>query len=791
MVIEQPEFPVEPWAVRETRLALDLLAQSESVFALSNGHIGLRGNLDEGEPHGIPGTYLNSFYESRPLPYAEAGYGYPESGQTIVNVTNGKLIRLFVEDEPFDVRYGDLVGHERVLDLRAGTLTRTADWVSPAGRRVRVRSRRLVSLTQRAIAAIEYEVEPVDGPARVVVQSELVANEALPRLSGDPRVAAVLENPLVAEEHATERNGAVLLHRTRKSRLQVAAGMDHLVDGPEGVEVEVDARADWARTTVLASLGAGERLRVVKLIGYGWSSIRSRSSLRDQVAAALTAARHGHFAGLLREQREYLDDFWESADVIVEGDAEIQQAVRFGLFHVLQAGARAERRCIPAKGLTGPGYDGHTFWDTEGFVLPVLTYTLPRAAADALRWRRTTLPLAKQRAEQLGLAGATFPWRTIRGQECSGYWPAGTAAFHINADVADAVERYRVVTGDETFEAECGLELLVETARMWMTLGHHDRQGRWHIDGITGPDEYSAIADDNVFTNLMAARNLVAAAEAAQRHLTVAEAHGVTLEETAAWRDAAAAVHIPYDEELGVHPQADGFTRHREWDFEAWQGRYPLLLHAPYFNLYRSQVVKQADLVLAMHWCGDRFTPEQKARNVDYYERRTVRDSSLSACTQAVLAAEVGHLELAHDYAFEAALIDLRDIHHNSRDGLHMASLAGAWIALVAGFGGLRDHDGQLSFAPQLPAGISRLCFSVRWRGMRLQVDVDHEGVSYSLLDGASETLTLRHDREQVRLRAGKTVRRPLARRTPLLPRPQQPVGREPIGRHPSAAHPE
>ena len=233
-----------------------------------------------------------------------------------------------------------------------------------------------------------------------------------------------------------------------------------------------------------------------------------------------------------------------------------QQAVRFGLFHVLQAGARAERRAMPAKGLTGPGYDGHAFWDTEGFVLPLLTYTAPSAAADALRWRHTILGQARQRAHALGLSGAAFPWRTIHGEECSAYWPAGTAALHLNAVIARAVDRYRQVTGDTALEAECGLEILVETARLWVSHGHHDSDGVWHIDSVTGPDEYSAVADDNVFTNLMAARNLRAAADACARLPDAADRLGVQPDEPGAWLAAADAVHVPYDERLGVHSQS-------------------------------------------------------------------------------------------------------------------------------------------------------------------------------------------------------------------------------------------
>lgn len=787
-------FPVEPWHVRETGLDLEVLAQTESAFALSNGHIGLRGNLDEGEPHGLPGTYLNSFYELRPLPYAEAGYGYPEQGQTIVNVTNGKLMRLLVDDEPFDVRYGELRSHERVLDMRTGTLERTAEWVSPAGRAVRVHSTRLVSFSQRAIAAICYEVEPLDDEARLVVQSGLVANEELPPTKSDPRVAAVLREPLQAEEHLETGDGALLIHRTQASGLRMAAAMSHTVESPEDLAVETETFPDWARTTVACVLSPGQRLRVAKFLAYGWSSRRSLPALRDQVGAALAAARLGGWDGLLQAQREYLDDFWDGADVKIDGDPEVQQAVRFGMFHVLQAGSRNEMRPIAAKGWTGSGYDGHVFWDTEMFMLPVLTYTKPQAAAQVLRWRHATLDLARQRARTLGLAGAAFPWRTIRGHETSGYWPAGTAAFHIGAGVAHATLRYVWATGDEVFEREVGVELLVETARLWRSLGHHDRHGNFHIDGVTGPDEYSALHDDNLYTNLMAQRNLTGAADAVARHPDVGRALGVDEEEAASWRDAARAMVVPYDEDLGVHQQAEEFTRFQEWDFAATKPEdYPLLLSHPYFDLYRRQVCKQADLVLAMHWRGDAFTAEQKARNFRYYEARTVRDSSLSACTQAVLAAETGHLELAHDYLGEAALIDLHDTHENTRDGVHLAALAGAWIAVVAGFGGMRDHDGVLSFAPRLPSRIGQLDFSLLWHGLRLRVSVRPEEVTYYLREGDHEdgsSLEFIHHGEPVTVEVGSPVTRPVPEQLPPGPEPQQPPGREPVRRSYFVAEP-
>jgi alpha,alpha-trehalose phosphorylase len=783
-VIEQDVFAVDPWAVPERELHIELLPQTESIFALSNGHIGLRGNLDEGEPWGLPGTYLNAFYEIRPLPYAEAGYGYPEAGQTMINVTNGKVIRLLVDDEPFDVRYGELVRHERVLDLREGVLRREVDWFSPAGQGVRVRSTRLVSFVQRSVAAIHYEVEPLDAGARIVVQSELVANEPVPEPTDDPRAAAALRAPLIAEHHAHHELRAGLAHRTKASGLRMAAGMDHVVDGPEGTVTATESDPDLARVTVTTELEPGQTLRIVKLLAYGWSSRRSLPSLRDQVDAALAAAKRTRWKGLRAGQRRYLDDMWARADIELEGDPALQQAVRFALFHVLQAGARAERRGIPAKGLTGRGYDGHSFWDLETYTLPVLTYVAPDAAGDALRWRHSTLDFAEARARELGLQGVAFPWRTIRGQECSGYWPAGTAALHVNADIADAVRRYLAATGDAEFERGPGLELLVATARLWRSVGHHDSLGEFRIDGVTGPDEYTALANNNVFTNLMAARNLRTAADLAVRHSQRAAELGVDQEEIAGWRDAANAIAIPYDDDLQVTAQSEGFTHYRRWNFDTTPGNdYPLLLHFPYYLLYSSQVVKQADLVFALYACGDSFEPEQKARDFDYYERITVRDSSLSACIQAVVAAEVGQLELAYDYLGETAFIDLRDLAFNTRDGVHLAALAGTWLAAVAGFGGMRDHGDTLAFAPRLPSRLTRLVFRLVYRGRCLRVDVRPDAVRYELLDG--EPLELLHDGEVL------TVASDAPQTRPLVPAPRRPVPEQPPARHPPRRHRE
>jgi alpha,alpha-trehalose phosphorylase len=773
-------FPIEPWALTEIGLDHASLGAHESVFALANGHIGMRGSFEEGEPVVVPGTYLNGFFEERALPYAEAGYGFPEQGQTVVNVTDGKLIRLLVGDTPLDLDYGTIVDHRRTLDLRRGVLRRVTEWRSPNGRTVKVTSTRLVSLSRRSIAAIEYSVECTDGRGDlyVALQSDLLANEPVDSGSeaDDPRAAAALRRPLVSELAVGRGQRAVLVHRTNRSGLRMAAGMDHVVDVPDTATEDMEAGQDLARFTLAARLPNDKGLKLVKYLAYGWSSRRSAPALRDQVEGALATAKLAGFDRLLREQKQVLDEYWAQADVEVEGDDELQQAVRVGMFHVLQAGLRAERQPIPAKGLTGPGYDGHTFWDTETYVLPVLTYTAPHAARDALRWRHSTLDLARERARVLGRQGAAFPWRTIRGEETSGYWPAGTAAFHINADIADAVVRYLHATGDEEFDRDYGAELLIETARLWASLGHFDTEDGFRIDGVTGPDEYTAVVDNNVYTNLMAQRNLREAAKAVARQPDVAGRLEITEGEVERWERAARLMRVPYDARLGVHMQSENFTHHEEWDFEGTPAScYPLLLHYPYFEIYRKQVIKQADLVMALHLRGDAFTQEEKAADFAYYEARTVRDSSLSAAQQAVVAAETGHLELAYDYWAEATLTDVQNLHGNSGHGLHIASMAGGWTVAVAGFGGMRDHDGRLLFAPRLPPRLTRLRFRVVYQGRILEVQIGREQATYRLVEG--EPLDVHHHGRRTTVDGEVTLDIPPA---PQVTPVRQPAGAAP-----------
>ena len=434
---------------------------------------------------------------------------------------------------------------------------------------------------------------------------------------------------------------------------------------------------------------------------------------------------------LLAEGAAHYRDYWSTADIIIGGQPEQQQAVRWSLFQLAQATARAGVAGIPAKGVSGSGYEGHYFWDQEVYLLPYLTYTNPAAARQVLESRHAMLPDARIRAKELSVDGALFPWRTINGHEASAYYAAGTAQFHIAAAIAFAANRYEWASGDASFRAEVGADLLIETARMWASLGFFGKDGLFHIHGVTGPDEYTAVVNDNLYTNVMARFNLRAAA--ALEHPDVPET------ERMVWQQAAARMSLPYDPDMEIYSQDNDFMTLEPWDWSTPRSKYPLLLNFHPLVIYRHQVLKQADTVLAMFLQWQDFTAEEKQRAFDFYDPITTGDSTLSACVQGIMAAEVGYSDVALKHFTEALFIDLDNTHNNTVDGVHIASTGGIWSSLVCGFAGMRDQGQVPHFDPRLPAEWDSLSFRLKIRGRLLSVELRPGSISLALvLDAAS-----------------------------------------------------
>ncbi|MFQ5935034.1 MAG: glycoside hydrolase family 65 protein [Acidiferrobacterales bacterium] len=751
-----------------------LCAATETVFATANGYLGMRGNFEEGPPVSHSGTYVNGFYESWPIIYGEEAYGFAKTGQTIVSVPDSKLMKLYVDDEPLHLPTAALLSFERVLDMRAGTLDRDILWETPSAKQVSIKSRRLVSLEYRHVAAISYEVTVRDADASVVISSE-IANEHDAQGNGaDPRKArGFVHKPLIPRAHYANGQRVLLSYATQNSKMTLACGVDHTVETDCPFTTSAECSEDAGRVVFSFEAGAGVPVRVIKYVTYHTSREAPPAELRARAERTLDRAVEHGFEELVTAQGAYLDDFWRSSDVKLDIDPAVQQATRFNLFQICQATARAEDVGIPAKGLTGHGYEGHYFWDTEIYLFPFLVYTAPRIAKNLLSFRYSMLEKARKRAREVNQHGALFPWRTINGEEASAYYAAGTAQYHINADIIYALKKYIEITGDEQFLRQCGAEMLVETARLWVDLGFYSerRSGKFCIHGVTGPDEYTTVVNNNTYTNLMARENLWYAAktitslqsEDPNSFAALVEKTGLELAEVEAWRKAADNMYVPYDERPGIHLQDDSFLDREVWDFQGTpDNRYPLLLNYHPLVIYRHQVIKQADVVLAMVLLGNEFSIEQKKRNFDYYDALTTGDSSLSASIQSIAAFELDYVEKARKYAVYAALMDLANFGGNVQDGCHIASMGGTWMAIVYGLAGMRDYDGHLSFRPTLPNRVKGYRFPLTVRDQRLEVDVDRKSalVTYLLSEGSE--LVISHRDEQLTLTVGVPVSRPI-----------------------------
>ena len=513
----------------------------------------------------------------------------------------------------------------------------------------------------------------------------------------------------------------MLCHATENSRLTLACATESTLESPFPHGCKTVHGPDFGQVAFTIEARSGQPVCLSKYMVYHTSQTATAEELCGRAEWTLDRVTAQGFDPLLSAQARYLDDFWRRSDVRIKDvreertkrtTVEIQQAIRFNLFHILQASARAEGTGVPAKGLTGQSYEGHYFWDTEIYLLPFLTYTSPQIAKNLLTFRYNMLERARARARELGHRGAMFPWRTINGEEASAYYAAGTAQYHINADIMYALRKYVQATGDDPFLRDCGAEMLVETARLWTDLGFFSdaKGGKFCINGVTGPDEYNAVVNNNAYTNLMARENLRYAIQVVEAlRAGEPDAYNALVQKTAldpsepeAWSRAADNMYVPYDETLKIIPQDDSFLDREPWDFRNTPPeRYPLLLFYHPLNIYRKQVIKQADVVLAMFLLGDAFSHETKKRNFDFYDPLTTGDSSLSSCVEAIIAAQTGDVEKAIRYGMAALLMDLADVGGNVKDGCHIASMAGTWMMLTYGFGGMRDDDGMLSFWPR------------------------------------------------------------------------------------------
>lgn len=765
-MIDRDRFPVDPWRLVETRYTED--GVSETLFSVGNGYLGLRGNHIEGRGAHEHGTFINGLHETWPIRHAEQAYGFAEVGQTIINAPDAKVMRVYVDDEPISFDEADVRDYSRVLDMRTGILTRELVWETPSGKRVRMRDERMVSFEERHLAILRLEVTVENSDAPVTISCQILNRQdggnvyggmpvAAKKSGFDPRRAEkITERVLQPAEYWQDGLRSALSYQVTESGMTAAVVADHMIETDNDYNARQLCEPDITKNVFRVQAKAGIPIRITKLVSYHTSRGVPARELVDRCRRSLDRVAIEGIDAQFRAQSEWLDAFWSRSDVRIEGQDALQQATRWCLFQLAQASARADGSGVPAKGVSGSGYSGHYFWDTEIYVLPFLTYTSPQWARNALRARVLMLPAARRRAAQLNEAGALFPWRTINGEEASAYYAAGTAQYHINADVSFALGKYVRATGDVDFLIREGADIAVETARLWATLGFWrgtNGDATFHIHGVTGPDEYTTVVNDNLFTNVMARFNLrlatrvvrELAARDARAFDALVERTGLDAGEADAWEQAADAMYIPFSEGLGIHPQDSLFLEREVWDLaHTPNDQRPLLLHFHPLVIYRFQVLKQADVVLALFLQGNHFTAEEKLADFEYYDPLTTGDSTLSAVVQSILAAEVGYQDLAREYFEQSLFVDLGDLHHNAADGVHVASAGGVWTALVSGFGGMRDHGGELSFDPRLPVDWPSLSYPLQWQGAALDVTVKRDELRVHVRSGDAVTFTVR-----------------------------------------------
>lgn len=771
-------FNMAEWQVSESDFDASRLTLAETIFNQANGYIGTRATFEEGvegNPSSCEGTYLNGLYVRIPIHYEENAYGLAMHNHKMLQVPDGKSIRLLIDGQRFVPTTANCLEHERQLDFKTGLLTRRTVWQVDVERKLEISVTRLVSLSNQHTMAIRYEVTPLNFAADIHLESRLDAAYGQQHIKDeqDPRAGHLsITDQLDLIDYEASQERLRFLHHIRGGEKIVTSACCHHSDGLRFVSNDKDPLHEMLISHYETRCEMGETVRLHKYICYHDAGLDERDRVEEQIRQSLGQAKDLGFEALAHQQKEMLDGFWDHTDVEIDGDVALQQGIRFSLFQLFQSAGKDGERNIGAKGLSGPGYDGHYFWDTEIYIIPLFIFTNPTIARSLLYYRYSLLDASRKRAREMGHpSGALYAWRTIGGEECSAFFPAGSAQYHINAAIAYALMQYVRATDDWEMMRHWGAELLFETARIWVDMGHFSqaRGGAFCINEVTGPDEYSAMVDNNFYTNAMARHHLHAACEVATYlkthypadHAGIFARIGLHEEELALWQRAADQMLLPFDESARIHIQDDGFLSKPRWDFDHTpQENYPLLLHYHPLVIYRHQVLKQADVVLAMMLLGHEFENDVRRNNLAYYTPLTTHDSTLSTCIYSIESSRAGLASQAYSLFEETARMDLENRHHNTEYGLHTACMAGSWQTIVMGFAGLEMFDQQLHLAPYLPQRWQRYRFSLKFRHCRLKVSVGEDAVSFKLEEG--DRLTIQCYGEPVELSRGEPAHIPL-----------------------------
>ncbi len=723
------------------------LLLNETLFHNANGYLGVRGNFEEKYPEGYPsvrGQYVNGFYNYTDMKQAEKHYGFTERKQTMVNLLDTQTMILSLDGETVDLFHGKVTKFVRSLDMKGGVTERSFCWESPSGKRANIQIIRMTSFVKLPLFTIEYRITPLNFSGKAMMESVHsgdVSNYFNPK---DSRVAGEkIVHMKVTDRRTGEAEGesySLLCSETLRSGLQAASVVLHKVSADCQQEYTIEEKE--VKDRISFQVQEQECTTVIK-----YTVICDSKRYKQTEEAALQQMREAVERPLkywYEKQKAYLEQFWENAEVEIEGDEELNLSVHYNLYQLLQSVGKDEFCNIGAKGLSGEGYEGHYFWDTEMYIIPFFSLTQPELAKNLLSFRHQILPKARENARVLGhKAGAAYPWRTIDGEECSGYFPSGGAQYHINGDIVYALVQYYLITEDWEFMREKGAEVLLETARMWLDIGNFYR-GTFQIHSVTGPDEYTCVVNNNYYTNLTAQHNLIWAVKVYEMLKergeldTLQEKIGIREEEIQSFSQAAQQMLLLYDEELDINPQDDSFLTKKEWDFEneKREGTGPVMQWNHLFQLYRYQMCKQADTVLAHMIFEDAQKLSTMKHSFDYYEKRTTHDSSLSRCIFGIMASKLGMPEKAYEYFNFSSRLDILNSQHNTKDGIHTANMGGTYMGIVYGFLGLRVKETGYYLNPSIPKQWDSYRLHLQFKGSVLEVCTDHEKCCLKLLSG-------------------------------------------------------
>jgi trehalose/maltose hydrolase-like predicted phosphorylase len=718
------------WLIRETEFDPEKLHHQETVFTIGNGYLGTRGAFEEGYPGARPATLIHGVFDDVPIVYTE-----------LANAPDWLPFVLLVKGERFGMDRGEVLEYERTLDLRRGLLTRQVRWRSLAGHTVDIHIERFASLADPHVLAIRYQVTPLDFDGRIEFRAGINGH---------------MDNEGYVHWDWVDQGNEVSLvwlhSRTRTSGLELGQAAGLLIRGNRKVRRRVMDCRNNPTVVAQCQVEQGRVITAEKLVTVFTS--RDLEPERQVVDAALNKweeffETRSYYEELRAAHEAAWAEVWAASDVIIEGDDAAQRAVRYNLFQLLIAAPRHDDRVsIPGRTLSGFGYRGHVFWDTDIFMLPFFTYTQPQLARNLLLYRYHTLPAARRKARTNGYEGAQYAWESaLTGDETTPKWVpgpdgelvriwTGDIQLHISADVAYAVWQYGQVSGDDEFMRDYGAEIILDTAVFWGSRVEYNAQrDRYEINDVIGPDENHVHVNNNVFTNRMVQWHLETALETLawlrrehpDRAADLDERLDLSPERLAHWADVIGCLRILHDPETGLMEQFEGFFELEDMDWQALEPRrrsIQSLLGIERTN--QVQALKQADVLMLLYLLGDRYDLDTKRVNWDYYQPRTdhTHGSSLSPAIHAILACELDRPEVAYEHFMRAALVDLEDVRGNASEGIHGASAGGVWQAVIFGFAGLRLTTEGYTLNPRLPATWRRLAFSFRHRGAEVHVDL-------------------------------------------------------------------